>query len=193
MIRSFFAIDLPDSFEEEIRRLQDRLRQTGADVKWVRPESVHLTLKFLGNVPEDMVEPLAEAAGRRISGHSEIHLGLKGVGVFPSRRKARVVWLGLDGDLNGLEGLQKDMETAAAAFGFAQEKRPFKPHLTMGRIRSGRKRAELLAELDGLQPRPLEFTVRAVILFKSDLKPSGAVYTALKQLPLAGKILEESL
>ncbi len=191
MIRSFFAIDLPDSFEEEIRRLQDRLKKTGADVKWVRPESVHLTLKFLGNVAEDMVDPLAKAAGREASGHPEMHLSVSGVGVFPSRRKARVVWLGLGGDLAGLERLQKDLETATAAFGFAPEKRSFKPHLTMGRVRSGLKRAELIAELDSVQPRPLEFTARTLILFKSDLKPSGAVYTALKQLPLAGNTLEE--
>ena len=135
--------------------------------------------------------PLAEAAGRETSGRSEIHLGVEGVGVFPSRRKARVVWLGLAGDLAGLEQLQKDVEIAAAAFGFSKEKRPFKPHLTIGRVRSGRKREELLAELDSIQPRPLEFTAREIILFKSDLKPSGAVYTALKQLPLAGKTLEE--
>lgn len=191
MVRCFFALPLPEALHEEIGRLQACLRETGADVKWVRPSSVHLTLKFLGNVAEDMVRPLAEAAAGAASAHPGLTLTVSKTGVFPGRNKARVVWLGLGGDVEDLAGLQKDVERAVEAFGFPPEKRAFKAHLTLGRIRSGRGRSELLNELDRLEPRPLDFTAQEVILYKSDLRPTGAVYTPLHRLPLEGRARED--
>ncbi|MFH1091300.1 MAG: RNA 2',3'-cyclic phosphodiesterase [Pseudomonadota bacterium] len=169
---------------DEIRRLQDQLRRTSADVKWVRPESVHLTLKFLGYVDEAQIEPLAQASAGAAEAHPQLALRLDGMGVFPSRSRPRVVWLGLAGDVERLSALQKDIESAAADFGFEPENRAFTPHLTLGRVRSGRGRAEMTAALEGLEPRPLEFRAEEVILFRSDLKPTGAVYTPLSRLPL---------
>lgn len=191
MIRSFFAIDLPAPLREEVRRLQAGLRQTGADVRWTRPEGVHLTLKFLGNVAEETLEPLAAAAAEPAARSPVLTLGLAGTGVFPNRSRARVVWVGLKGDVAALGQLQKEIEAVASRFGFAPEKRPFRPHLTLGRVRSNRKRAELLAALERTEPQTLEFTAREVVLFKSDLKPTGAVYTALRRLPLGGTNMEE--
>ena len=191
MVRCFFAIDLPAGLREEIGRLQARLRETGADVRWVRPESVHLTLKFLGDVAEDKIKPLAEAAAEAASARPGLYLNLDRSGVFPNRKKARVVWLGLKGDLDLLADLQKGIEAAAEAFGFAPEKRSFKPHLTLGRVRSGRGRSELLTALETLEPRPLGFEAGELILFKSDLRPSGAVYTALHRLKLKDKNIDQ--
>ncbi len=191
MIRSFFAIDLPGAFRDEIGRLQARLKQSGADVKWVRPESVHLTLKFLGDVAEETVPSLAEAVGREVEASSPLRLVMQGTGVFPNPARARVVWLGLTGDLEALAALQHGVEKTAAGFGFEPEGRAFKPHLTLGRVRSGRNRSGLLDELDRLKPEPLEFTAEEVILFKSDLRPTGAVYTPLQRLPLGSKKTEE--
>ena len=193
MIRSFFAIDLPESFIEEIRRLQGGLRRSGADVKWVRPESVHLTLKFLGDVAEEVIEPLAESAGRAVIDLPPIRLTPHGLGVFPGRGRPRVIWLGLDGDLSGLTVLQGRIEDIAADHGFGKEKRAFTPHLTLGRVRSTRGRSELIREMDRQKPGAAEFIAREVILFKSDLKPSGAVYTALKRLSLKGDHLTEDM
>lgn len=191
MIRSFLAIDLPGALREEIERLQSRLRRAGADVKWTRPASVHLTLKFLGSVEEGMIEPLARSAGQAAAAHSPLTLKVDGTGVFPGRKKARVVWLGLAGDVDGLAALAGDIEVAAEGFGFKPEKRPFRPHLTLGRFRSGRGRDELLSGLDRLDLRRVEFIAREVVLFKSDLKPTGAVYTALQRLPLGEVPREE--
>ena len=184
MIRSFIAVELPDMIREEIAKVQSVLKRAGGDVRWVRPESVHLTLKFLGDVEEDAVEPLIEAAARAVAPHPVLDLSLKGIGVFPDRRKLRVVWLGLDGDIESLKLLQKDVEKAAAEFGFDPEKRPFRPHLTLGRVKSGRNRVDLLDQIDTIQPRIIEFTVRDLVYFKSVLKPSGAEYTVLGRLPL---------
>ncbi len=191
MIRSFFAIDLPGAFRDEIGRLQARLKQSGADVKWVRTESVHLTLKFLGDVAEETLPSLAEAVGREVEASSPLRLVMQGTGVFPNPARARVVWLGLTGDLEALAALQHGVEKAAAGFGFEPEGRAFKPHLTLGRVRSGRNRSGLLAELDRLKPEPLEFMAEEVVLFKSDLRPTGAVYTPLQRLPLGSKKTEE--
>ena len=191
MIRSFFAINLPETWCRELSRLQDRLKKTRADVKWVRPESVHLTLKFLGNVPEQTLDELCRAAGPALAQHPALALHLEGAGVFPTRNRPRVVWLGLGGQLERLNRLQKDLEAVAAQYGFEPEERPFRPHLTLGRVRSGQGRLDLLNELEKIQPNTFEFTAREVVLFRSDLKPTGAIYTALKKLPLAGTFMEE--
>jgi 2'-5' RNA ligase len=186
MIRSFFAIEPPPSVRNEIARVSGLLRNTNADVKWVRPESVHLTLKFLGNVDEATIDPLARAVGEVAAAHEAMELETKGLGVFPGLKKPRVVWLGLGGDIDGLRELQHSVETATAEFGFEAEKRSFKPHLTLGRIRSGRGRNQLMSALETIKPESQSFLAAEVILFKSDLKPTGAVYTVLHRLPLSG-------
>ena len=184
MVRSFFAIDLPLEYSEEIRRLQHRLKTAGADVKWVRPESAHLTLKFLGDVAREDIDPLGRAVGECLTGCPALSLSLRDVGVFPGPSRPRVVWLGLSGDLDHLATLHQRVEIAAAELGFPRDKRPFQPHLTLGRVRSGRGRERLIKEIGRIDIKPLEFIARDVILFKSDLKPTGAVHTVLHQIPL---------
>jgi RNA 2',3'-cyclic 3'-phosphodiesterase len=184
MIRSFFAIEPPSQVRNEIARVSGLLRNTGADVKWVRPESVHLTLKFLGDVAEADIDPLARAVGDAAVLHRPMELEIRGLGVFPGLKKPRVVWLGLSGNIDGLKALQQGVEMAAAEFGFEPEKRPFKAHLTLGRIRSGRGQNRLMTALETIKPENQSFPAAEVVLFKSDLKPTGAVYTALHRLPL---------
>lgn len=191
MIRAFFAISLPLEFKEEIARLQDILKKTRAEVKWVRPESVHLTLKFLGQVAEDIIDPLAEAASVKASQTQALTLTLNGTGVFPGPRRPRVAWLGLAGDVGRIIDLQRGLEESAEKFGFAREKRTFSPHLTLGRIRSSKGIKEFITELDRLDPKPLEFMASEVVLFRSELKPTGAIYTPLKKIPLSGIPTEE--
>lgn len=191
MIRAFFAISLPLEFKEEIARLQDILKKTRAEVKWVRPESVHLTLKFLGQVAEDIIDPLAEAASVKASQTQALTLTLNGTGVFPGPRRPRVAWLGLAGDVGRIIDLQRGLEESAEKFGFAREKRTFSPHLTLGRIRSSKGIKEFITELDRLDPKPLEFMASEVVLFRSELKPTGAIYTPLKKIPLSGVPTEE--
>ena len=185
MIRAFFAISLPLEFKEEIARLQDILKKTRAEVKWVRPDSVHLTLKFLGQVAEDIIDPLAEAASVKALQTQTITLALNGTGVFPGPKRPRVAWLGLAGDVGKIIDLQSRLEGVVSKFGFAGEKRKFSPHLTLGRIGSSKGIKEFMTELDRLDPKPLEFMASEVVLFRSELKPTGAIYTPLKRLPLS--------
>lgn len=185
MIRSFVALELPEEVRDEIRRAQESFRAAEADVKWVRPAGVHLTLKFLGGVPEELISDTAEAAARIAARRPAFDLALTAPGVFPNRKKARVIWLGLDGDLENLAGFQKEIEDALVPLGFEAEDRAFKPHLTLGRVRSGRNKSLLLSEIDRFQTRPIRFTVREAVLFKSDLKPTGAQYTPLRRMSLA--------
>ena len=160
-------------------------------MKWVRPESVHLTLKFMGSQPDEVIEPLADAVAEATASSSAFSLRVSGTGIFPNRSRLRVLWLGLEEELTALTELQKIVENVTAGFGMAKEKRPFKPHLTLGRVRSGRGKNKLLDELDQLEPRQLEFIASEIVLFKSDLRPSGAIYTALRRLPLGETALEE--
>lgn len=186
MIRSFFAIEPPPPVRGEIARVSGLFRNTGADVKWVRPESVHLTLKFLGDAAEADIDPLAQAVGEAVSSHKPLELEVKDLGVFPGLKKPRVVWIGLGGNIDGLKALQQSVERAAAEFGFEAEKRPFKAHLTLGRVRSNQGQNKLMTALETIKPESRAFTAAEVILFKSDLKPTGAVYTVMHRLPLSG-------
>ncbi|MFH1139327.1 MAG: RNA 2',3'-cyclic phosphodiesterase [Pseudomonadota bacterium] len=188
MMRSFFAISLPEEFREEISRLRDQLRPCGADVKYVRPESVHLTLKFLGDIPEAMATPLSRAVSQAASSSTPFDLKIQGVGLFPGPRRPRVIWLGLTGDVEKLSALRETVETVAEQFGFPREDRAFTPHLTLGRVRSPRGGDSLAANLNKLDPRPLGFTARELVLFQSILKPSGAVYNPLERIPFLGRI-----
>jgi RNA 2',3'-cyclic 3'-phosphodiesterase len=184
MIRSFLAIELPKSFRLECERIITALKKTGADVKWVRPDNIHLTVKFLGNISEDAVPRLAHDVGQAVGRYAPITLRLQKTGVFPNPNKPRVIWLGLDGHIERLTRFKTDVEQAASLSGFEPERRPFQPHLTLGRMRSGHNRPELLDALTKLNPVALEFTAPEIVLVKSDLKPTGAVYTTLQRLPL---------
>jgi 2'-5' RNA ligase len=184
MIRSFFAIELPDEVKEEAGRAIGALARLGADVKWVKPENAHVTLKFLGQISPETAEAMAQAAAEALAEHPAPRLRLSGAGVFPNPRKARVVWMGLAGDQAPAAEMAKVLDQTAARFGVDSEKRAFKSHLTLGRVRSGRGRGRLVDALAELKIQPIEFTAGEVVLYRSDLKPTGPVYTPLGRLPL---------
>ncbi len=190
MVRCFLAISLSESVKKRLQALQQELAKTGADVRWVRPEGIHLTLKFLGNVPEEKIEPIAKAAQEVVAKFGPLRLRVKGLGAFPSGRKPRVIWAGLEGDLKPLLRLQKELEDSLAKLGFEPESRPFVPHLTLGRVKSGRKMDKLrqvLAEKnDRVGEGWEEMQIENLVLYQSTLKPSGAVYTPLKIIPFGG-------
>jgi 2'-5' RNA ligase len=184
MIRCFFALPLPGAFYDEIRRVQGVLRSEPADVKWVRPEGVHLTIQFIGDAPEADIGPLAEGAGRAVRNLAPPVLTIEQAGVFPNARRPRVLWLGLGGDLDALAAIHRAVVQSSAALGYPPEDRPFTPHLTLGRVRSGQGMADLMTRLANLQPRPLVFTASELILYQSTLKPNGAVYTPLGRMKI---------
>lgn len=191
MARLFLAISLPEKVKNRLAALQKELAKSQADVRWVRPEGLHLTLKFFGQVPEEKIERLSSVITKVIEAlkPGPMHLGLKGVGTFPPGGRApRVVWVGLYGRLDTLAKLQNALEEAFAKWGFEKEKRRFVPHITLGRVKSKRRVDRLREEVLRLQEKeffaPQEIEVKELTLYQSILKPTGAVYLPLKKFPL---------
>jgi len=187
LLRSFLAIELPKSIQKKIEEVQRDLKISRADVKWVRPENIHLTLKFLGNVEESRFEPILQSIGSLIQRTSPFPVKVQGMGAFPHSKNPRVIWMGLIDETKGLTTLQKSLEGALEKIGFEPEGRPFQPHLTLGRVRTSRGKDDLIGKME--KHREEEFgDVEAgeIVLFKSELKPTGPIYTPLKKLKLGG-------
>jgi 2'-5' RNA ligase len=191
-IRSFVAIELPEEAKAGLARLRRELdRDEHSFVKWVDSRGIHLTLKFLGNIPSGRVAEITEAMGRAVRGISPFHLEISGLGAFPSLRQARVFWVGVGGELDKLSRLQQSIDSALAALGFAKEERPFMPHLTLARVREGaspperRSFGELVGSTAFEDKYPVE--VEAVRLMRSQLTPAGAIYTCLSVAGLGGQ------
>jgi len=185
MIRAFLAIELPGSLRAGLAQVQAELKRSGADVRWVAPGNIHLTLKFFGNVPEDEIAALAAAARQAAAETTPLQLQVTVAGAFPSPNAPRVLWLGLGGDVVPLTQLFYRLEKAFAALGHPPEGRAFNPHLTLGRVKSPANRdklARLLAKLPPLDWPPFE--VKELILFQSVLSPQGSKYTPLGAIPL---------
>lgn len=178
-VRCFVAVDLPEGMREEVGRLQQQIALEG--LRPVRPELVHVTLKFLGEVPEGMIEPISQALGT-VKGRP-FRAAVKGMGAFPGR-SIRVVWLGLEGEF---EGLQQKVEAALRPFGFRRDGRGFSPHVTIARVgrpdpEVNRRLAPIIASLAGVDLG--SFPVERFLLKKSTLTPGGPIYDDLAEFPL---------
>ncbi len=187
-MRCFIAICLPHEIENRLRSLIEQLKPLSQAVRWVSSENIHLTLKFLGEADEDKAPEITGALRDVTAGHKPFTLTAHGTGVFPNTSWPKVVWVGLDSG-NGLLALHSDIESAMEPLGFAPEKRAFTAHLTIGRIKVGRDKPLQLEHLmHEVQARQKEdfgsFETREIVLFKSDLQPSGAVHTVLSKAPL---------
>ena len=188
-VRAFVAVDLPGSVKSALGDLIARLqRGAPSEVKWVDPSVLHLTLKFLGEIPATQVADVVGAMALACRGHGPILLRVQGLGAFPTLKSPRVLWVGLTGDLGRLQALQQSLEEALAARGFPREERPFSPHLTLGRLREGASPAvrqqvgETLARAS--LPQGLEVPVPDLVLYRSVLRPQGPLYTPLHRQAL---------
>jgi 2'-5' RNA ligase len=179
-IRTFIAIELPENIIAHIAKVQDGVKRYGFDASWVRPGNIHLTLKFLGYVHKANIENVTSAMTEAVKSYGPISLLAKGIGVFPGIRRPRVIWIGLKGDTYPLIQLQKSLDHALEAVGFPKEERPFKGHLTLARIKRSIDSQKLVDAMKKFGDAESEtFVADKLILFKSDLKPAGAVYTKL--------------
>jgi len=188
-IRSFVAIELPAEAKKGLASLRRELeRDEHRFVKWVDPGGIHLTLKFLGNIPSRRVTEITEAIKKAAQGLSPFHLEIFGLGAFPSVKQPRVVWVGVGGELDKLSTLQQNVDSALAALGFAREERSFVPHLTVARVREGAAALERgrFGELVGSATFEGRYhvEVEAVRLMRSQLTPAGAIYTCLSMVGL---------
>jgi 2'-5' RNA ligase len=180
MIRSFVALDLPVGVHQALAALQQELQRIGAPISWVKPEKIHLTLKFLGDIFPEQVTAIQEVLQTIAATTAPFRLQPVSCGAFPSLKQMRVVWAGLQGDQEPLHRLQQSVEQALVPLGFAVEDRPFRGHLTLGRVKGRSHLYQLQQALLQRQSFQAEaFDVADVVLYKSELRPDGARYTPL--------------
>ena len=186
-LRTFIAVETPDDVQAALRRLIAELSTDAAAVRWVRPENVHLTLKFLGDVDETEIHRVCHSARDAAEGSVAFQVPCIGVGAFPSPARPRTVWVGIQDPEGLLDELHRRLEKTLRPLGFPREKRKYHPHLTLGRLRYNRRGGDELREQIE-QQKNLEIgtlDVRRLVVFSSDLTPDGPVYTALARCPLA--------
>ena len=184
--RTFIALALPREVIDYLVKVQRCLKDRGARGRWVRPESIHLTLKFLGDTPVNQLESVADALDTVARSHAALELTAGGLGGFPNRRRPRVLWVGIGSDRGHLVDLQQAVDTAMASLDWPLEKRPFRGHLTIGRAKG---RGVINGDIDNVLARcePAEtmgFTAGHLTLYRSLLRPDGAIYERLGQWAL---------
>jgi 2'-5' RNA ligase len=185
-IRSFVAVSISEEIRELAGAFMETLRGKVHGVKWVRPENLHLTLKFLGAVPEVQLPDLRAALDGAAGRHRPFKLGFGGAGVFPPRGRPRVVWIDLSAGAGEMAALQADVEAGLAPLGFPPEKRPFSPHLTIGRVRELGDPFALTSALAAAGEMSWgECVVDRVHLMRSDLFPTGPRYSILQEVRFA--------
>ncbi len=197
MIRAFLAVELPVELKKGVAQAQDQVKgritravSPDARIQWVKPDSMHLTLKFLGDIEEGQVESIRQALLPSVTAFPRFCIEVGGLGVFPDLRMPRILWVGLSdqpGQAPGLVPLAEKVETTLEGLGFSREPRPFNPHLTLARIKERAREVGRALAASGLleqESRLGSFAVESVSLMKSDLKPSGSVYTRLWAIPL---------
>ncbi len=185
-IRAFLALDPPPEVLRKIADIQTAIRKNiqGA-LKWVRPEGIHLTLKFFGDIAAKDVSAVSEVVADQAAGVRPLNLEAKGIGVFPDNKRPRVLWLGIGGEVERLIVLQKAIDRGLESCGFPMEQRPFRAHLTLARIKSPQGLGGLVGVLTEKGSESAgKFTATGLTLFKSDLTPKGAIYTILGHFPL---------
>jgi RNA 2',3'-cyclic 3'-phosphodiesterase len=185
-MRTFIAIPLPPEGRKLLAALQETLRAFRADVKWTAPASIHLTLKFLGEIDPAALPRLVDLIDRQTAGIGPFTLRMHGLGGFPNLRNPRVIWCGLEGDLEQLGALQRNVEAACCQAGFAPEERLFQPHLTLGRVRGKTNLQPLVDYIKIGSTLEHIFTADQIHVYESVLRPQGALYTVLKTLELKG-------
>ena len=181
MARVFLAIDLPNHLKSFIEQEQVKWKQVKSGVKWVRPNLLHLTLKFLGEVPEEQLPTISESLKDICNNHPSFSLSLNGIGVFPTPVRPKVFWIGLAGELDKLKALHTDIETNLAQLGFAVEKRKFSPHITIARAKTNKNLNRLVTELAKTKLPTAPFGVDNVVLYKSILSSQGPKYIPIIQ------------
>ena len=195
MIRTFLAVELEDELRTRIMLIQQDLRQrlyreSSKDIRitWVQPLSIHLTMKFLGDTDEHLIEPLRGAVQLAMTSHDAVHLPIERLGVFPRLQQPRVLWVGPSeqweqgDDAKRLMALHRIVEDCCRSFGFAPEERPLSPHLTLARIKERERYVGQALAKSGAMDRPISLgmlAVNSIVLMKSELRPAGSIYTKL--------------
>ena len=188
MFRSFLAIDLPTVIKERLAGQIRILNPGTSGIKWVDARQIHLTLKFFGSISTERLDKINEYTKQVTLKKKPFSLTIQGVGGFPHIRRPRIIWAGLSRDLEALLKLVEELEIAYEQIGIAKEDRSFHPHLTLGRNKTNQPNEKLFQRLSGWVEEESEpFGVEEIVLYKSDLKPFGPVYSKIFSFPLKGE------
>jgi RNA 2',3'-cyclic 3'-phosphodiesterase len=188
-IRAFIAIKLPEEVKAKLNQLEDQFKSKRLNVKWVNPENIHLTIKFLGNIGVDSIPKIQEIIEEAALEIVPFKIGVNGVGVFPNAQRVQVIWAGLNGELDKLIQLQKLIDTGLSRLGFVPESRPFTAHLTIARMRDEARDSEreTAGKLTGVTLFETSlFIVESVSLMRSQLRREGPIYTQVFKVDLVG-------
>lgn len=187
LIRTFLAIDLPEEIKVQIENVQNRLKTAVKGIRWTRPEGIHLTLKFFGNISENQIYDISSVVEKNTVNVRPFTLNVSMLGTFPNPKRPRVLWLGIGGSVERLLYLQREIEKDLESIGFQRENRAFKAHLTLGRVKSPKnvKGLSEVIENEGIYDAG-SFRAGGLTLLKSDLTPQGAIYTKLAYFPFDG-------
>jgi RNA 2',3'-cyclic 3'-phosphodiesterase len=183
-MRTFIAIELPQEIKDTLGRLQQKLKAAGADVKWVEPANIHLTLKFLGEIDEPAKERISVSLEKICRSRPTFNISLSSCGAFPSIDSPRVIWAGIKEGDSQIKQIALDIEDALAQIGLPKEDRDFSSHITLGRTRSSKNRRQLSELLSSLKPLEGSFPAAKITLYKSSLTPRGPVYEILQEFQL---------
>ena len=185
-MRAFIALALPEEVREALGRLQQDLVASRADVKWVEPDHLHVTMKFLGEITEDQRHAVEAMLRRLAEREAPFLLGVQVLGAFPSATAPRVLWVGLADGRERVQRMAEVIEREGAALSFVREDRPFAAHVTLGRVRSSRHRQQLArALLNTTWQPPAPWRVASITLYQSVLGSVGPRYTVLADVPFA--------
>ncbi len=184
-MRLFIAIELPEAIKQGIAKIQDGLKQSGGDANWTRPGGIHLTLKFLGEAPEEKVPAILQTLRDAATNRGPIRIDVAGAGAFPNLKTPRVLWVGVAGEMDKLSSLQTAVEDGMERLAFSREERKFSTHLTLARIKFPRPRDNWQQKIGEIQNVKLGgFVADHVSLMKSELRRDGAVYTEVGRMEL---------
>jgi 2'-5' RNA ligase len=183
-MRTFIAIELPEGVKKQIDQVQAPLKKTDAFVSWVKPQNIHVTLKFLGEVSEERIGEVFSGTAKALEGVKGFTMSLEGMGAFPDFRRPRVIWIGAGSGEQELSHMAQSIEAEMEKIGFPREKRKFSAHFTIGRVKSPKNIQELAEMVESSDFRTEEIPVKEVVVMRSQLHPTGAIYTPLKKIPL---------
>jgi len=186
MMRLFIALPLEKTVEDYLSRLILQLKQKGGAVKWVAPQNIHLTVRFLGDTDEKIIDPLKHELDGVVARHRNISTALDRLGAFPNLKRPRVIWIGLGEHLDAMRELAADTEQAVRSLGFEPETKSFRPHLTLGRVRDARDVGQLVDYIGLCKVEKTGFMLDRLVLFKSTLTPRGPIYDRLHEAMLTG-------
>jgi 2'-5' RNA ligase len=186
-MRLFIALPLELSVKDALGKIISLFRQRGGPVKWVKPENVHLTLRFLGETDENLVSEIKKQIDEAVKSHHQVQTSITTLGGFPNLNRPRVIWVGIERNLEALGKIAKDVEHRMHSLGFEKEEKQFKAHLTLARVRDPKGLESLTEFMKDFRFEEIPLLFDRVVLFKSTLTPQGPIYHRLHEADLSAQ------